>query len=232
MDPAVAGRWSTLPEPEGDLTARASLLADQLLARHGVLTRGAAASENVPGGFATLYKVLTTLEEAGRCQRGYFVETLGGAQFSSASTVDRLRGFADPLEPQPTREPTALVLAATDPANPYGAALGWPARSGGDEEPGHRPGRRAGALVVLVDGKLVWFLERGGKTLLGFTDVPDLLTAAAGALVQLVRDGRIAGLLVERIDGMPALDPRAGAGAQALQAAGFARTPRGLRLRR
>ncbi len=98
-DPTVAGRWSALPAPEPDSTVRAHYQAELLLNRHGVLTRGAVAAEGVPGGFATLYKVLSTFEEAGRCQRGYFVESLGGAQFAVASTVDRLRSYSDEHRP-------------------------------------------------------------------------------------------------------------------------------------
>ena len=173
-DPTVAGRWSALPVPEPDSTLRAHHQAELLLNRHGVLTRGAVAAEAVPGGFAMLYKVLTTFEEAGRCQRGYFVESLGGAQFAVASTVDRLRGYLD--EPGSFEDPTrpeyrAVVLAAADPANPYGAALPWPSRAP-EEDGGARPGRKAGALVVLVDGELVWFVERGGRSLLTFRDDP------------------------------------------------------------
>ncbi|EUA14870.1 hypothetical protein I546_0115 [Mycobacterium kansasii 732] len=121
----MAGRWSALPPPEPDSTLRAHYHAELLLNRHGVLTKGAAAAEGVPGGFATLYKVLSVFEEAGRCQRGYFVESLGGAQFAVASTVDRLRSYLDGIDPQ-RPEYRAVVLAATDPANPYGAALPWP----------------------------------------------------------------------------------------------------------
>ena len=154
-DPTVAGRWSALPMPEPDSTLRAHHQAELLLSRHGVLTRGAVAAEGLPGGFAMLYKVLSTFEEAGRCQRGYFVESLGGAQFAVASTVDRLRGYLD--EPGSFEDPTrpeyrAVVLAAADPANPYGAALPWPSRAP-EEDGGARPGRKAGALVVLVDGE-------------------------------------------------------------------------------
>jgi hypothetical protein len=146
-----------------------------------------------------LYKVLTAFEEAGRCQRGYFVESLGGAQFAIESTVDRLRGYADPLDSAP-RPYAAVVLAATDPANPYGAALPWPAG-----ESGHRPGRKAGALVVMVDGELVWFLERGGKSLVNFSADPEAQRAAAGALAELVGIGRVGGILVERLDGVSVL---------------------------
>ncbi|OBB64873.1 ATP-dependent helicase [Mycobacterium sp. 852014-50255_SCH5639931] len=227
-DPTVAGRWSALPPPEPDSTVRAHYQAELLLGRHGVLTRGAVAAEGITGGFATLYKVLSTFEEAGRCQRGYFVESLGGAQFAVASTVDRLRSYSDGIDPE-RPEYRAVVLAAADPANPYGAALPWPA-SGAE---GARPGRKAGALVVLVDGHLAWFLERGGRSLLTFIDDPAAHHAAAAALAELVASRRVASILVERIDGAPALQPQNGPSpvADGLQEAGFARTPRGLRLR-
>ncbi|MCH9668362.1 MAG: ATP-dependent helicase [Actinomycetia bacterium] len=228
-DPTVAGRWSVLPEAETDTTVRAHFQADQLLARHGVLTRGAVAAERVTGGFAALYKVLTGMEEVGRCQRGYFVESLGGAQFATASTVDRLRTYADSIDD--TRGALrAHALAATDPANPFGAALPWPAR-GADSDTAHRAGRKAGALVVLVDGELVWFVERGGRSLLSFTADPETSEAAAAALAELVTRQRVPALLVERVDGVTVLDDRDSVVATALEQAGFARTPRGLRLR-
>ncbi|OFB38244.1 ATP-dependent helicase [Mycolicibacterium sp. (ex Dasyatis americana)] len=230
-DPMVSGRWSALPGAEPDSTVRAHFQAELLLNRHGVLTKGAAAAEGVPGGFATLYKVLSAFEDAGRCQRGYFVESLGGAQFAAASTVDRLRSYLDGVDPQ-RPEYHAVVLAATDPANPYGAALAWPDRGGEDT---HRPGRKAGALVTLVDGQLVWFLERGGRTLLSFTSDAETQLAAAGAVAELVSSGRMPSLLVERINGVAVLDPGVDADRAAVQdaltEAGFSRTPRGLRLR-
>jgi ATP-dependent helicase Lhr and Lhr-like helicase len=236
-EPTVAGRWSALPLPELDSTLRAHYQAELLLSRHGVLTRGAVTAEGVPGGFANLYKVLRTFEDAGRCQRGYFVESLGGAQFAVASTVDSLRSYLDgpgSLKDPERPEYSAVVLAAADPANPYGAALPWPVPS--DESPGSgaRPGRKAGALVVLVDGKLAWFLERGGRSLLTFTDEPAADHAAATALAELVAARRVASILVERVDGAPALQPHAGGPSpvtDALSDAGFVRTPRGLRLR-
>ncbi len=228
-DPAVAGRWSALPAAEPDSTVRAHFQADLLLGRHGVLTKGVTAAENTPGGFAMLYKVLTTLEEAGRCQRGYFVESLGGAQFATATTVDRLRTFADNIDDKRTVG-GALVLAATDPANPYGAALPWPGRTA-DSDTAHRPGRKAGALVVLVDGVLTWFVERGGRSLLSFATDSGVHNAAAAALADLLHSRRVPALLVERIDGVTVLEDRGSAVATALVAAGFARTPRGLRLR-
>ncbi|MGP4055305.1 ATP-dependent helicase [Mycobacterium sp. 4D054] len=232
-DPPVAGRWSALPVAEVDTTMRAHYQAEQLLARHGVLTRGAVAGENfrgnVPGGFASMYKVLTTMEEAGRCQRGYFVESLGGAQFATASTVDRLRSHADSIDDQ-QQHLRAIAIAATDPANPYGAALPWPLRDT-DGDKAHRPGRKAGALVVLVDGELAWFVERGGRSLLSFTADAGINNAAGAALAELVTRQRVPGLLVERIDGVPVLESRDSVVAEALTTAGFSRTPRGLRLR-
>ena len=232
-DPTVAGRWSALPSPEPDSTVRAHFSAELLLGRYGVLTKGSVTAEGVPGGFGTLYKVLAALEDAGRCQRGYFVESLGGAQFAVASTVDRLRSHQDSLDPdRPAYQ--AVALAAADPANPYGSALPWPTSASDDTT--HRPGRKAGALVVLVDGELVWFLERGGRSLLNFSSDPEAHRAAAGALAELVTDGRVPTVLVERVDGVPVLEPAQSGDraevAAALTDAGFARTPRGLRLRR
>jgi ATP-dependent Lhr-like helicase len=234
-DPAVAGRWSALPAAEPDSTVRSHFQAELLLGRYGVLTKGAVGVENIPGGFAMLYKVLTALEDAGRCQRGYFVESLGGAQFAVASTVDRLRTHAEDVDPE-HRDFPALVLAAADPANPYGAGLPWPQRATvGDTESAHRPGRKAGALVALVNGSLAWFVERGGRSLLSFTDDQETHNAAAAALADLVTSKRVDALLVERINGAAVLDPAAASTAagvtSALTAAGFARTPRGLRLR-
>ncbi len=236
-DPTVAGRWSALPAAEPDSTVRAHFQAELLLNRHGVLTKGAVAAEGVPGGFAMLYKVLTAFEDAGRCQRGYFVESLGGAQFAVASTVDRLRSYLDGVDPE-RRDYHAVVLAAADPANPYGAALPWPVRkaaSEDDSDAAHRPGRKAGALVALVDGELAWFLERGGRSLLSFTADAEAHNAAAAAVADLVGSGRIQSLLVEKVNSVSVLDPApAGERAavqEALVGAGFARTPRGLRLR-
>lgn len=232
-DPTVAGRWSALPAAEPESTVRAHFQAELLLGRHGVLTKGAVGAEGVPGGFAMLYKVLTAFEDAGRCQRGYFVESLGGAQFAVASTVDRLRTYLDEVD-RDHRDYHAVVLAAADPANPYGAALPWPSKRS-DDDVTHRPGRKAGALVALVDGELAWFLERGGRSLLSFTGDTDAHIAAAAALADLVGSGRVGSLLVEKVNGVPVLETGAGgerAGVQdALLGAGFARTPRGLRLR-
>jgi ATP-dependent Lhr-like helicase len=121
-----------------------------------------------------------------------------------------------------------LVLAATDPANPFGAALPWPERASDAANSGHRPGRKAGAVVVVVDGHLALYVERGGRTLLTFTTDPLRIQPAADALALAVRDGALGRLTVERADGEHILGSPLSA---ALEAAGFYATPRGLRLR-
>ncbi|WP_225730693.1 MULTISPECIES: ATP-dependent helicase [unclassified Nocardia] len=228
--PAVAGRWSLLPDRVADNTVRAHATADLLLERYGVLTRGSVQNEGVPGGFALMYRVLTEFEDRGRCRRGYFVDSLGGAQFSTTDVVDRLRSFdterARAGTEQKDAATKALALAACDPANPYGAALPWPK---GDADSGHRPGRKAGALVVLVGGELVLYLERGGKTLLTFTEDPDIRNAAATALADLVHSRRVDSIVIDKVDGDSV---HGNTFAAFLTAAGFANTPRGLRLRR
>ncbi|MGY1743205.1 MULTISPECIES: ATP-dependent helicase [unclassified Blastococcus] len=242
--PTVAGRWSRLPDREGDPTRRTTARAEALLERHGVLTRGAVMAEQVPGGFSAVYPVLRAFEENGRARRGYFVETLGAAQFGTPGSVDRLRGFASP-----DRAPAGtVVLAATDPANVYGAALPWPDRpdaaaADGDAAgavdigegtatkrgSGHRAGRKAGALVVLVDGDLVLYVERGGKTLLSWTEEEQVLKEAATALSGAVAAGALGRMVVQKADGASVHESTPLSAA--LQAAGFAATPRGLRLR-
>ena len=227
--PTAAGRWSLLPEREPDPTRRAHALAETLLDRHGVVTRGPVVAERAPGGFAAVYRVLTAFEETGRCRRGYFVEGLGAAQFAMPGAVDRMRAMQSAAERRADCDPgtPALVLAATDPANPYGAALPWPERPG-EVPTGHKPGRKAGALVVLVDGDLVLYVERGGKSLLTWTDDLGRLQPAVDALALAVRDGSLGKLAVERADGEGILTSPLG---HALEAAGFHATPRGLRLR-
>ncbi|MFR9752114.1 ATP-dependent helicase [Nocardia sp. 004] len=225
--PAVAGRWSLLPERIPDTTVRAHASADLLLERYGVLTRGSVQNEAVQGGFALMYRVLTEFEDRGRCRRGYFVDSLGGAQFSTTDVVDRLRSFDTELVRTASGQQAgmAYALAACDPANPYGAALAWPKS---DIDSGHRPGRKAGALVVLIDGELVLYLERGGKSLLTFTEDLDARRSAAHALADLVRQRRVSALVVDRVNGDTV---HGNAYAEFLIEAGFAATPRGLRLR-
>ncbi|MBO9554122.1 ATP-dependent helicase [Cellulomonas sp.] len=236
---AGGGRWSLLPAREADPTLRAHALAAQLLDRHGVLTRAVAPAEGLGTRFADVYRVLAALEQGGQVRRGYFVERLGGSQFALPGAVDRLRVDAQVVERatdvDATPERLVVVLAATDPGNPYGAALAWPdPGSPGDGTTGrHRPGRKAGALVVLVDGALVLYLERGGRTLLSFDDDVDVLRAAADGLATTVRVRHAGRLTVSRVDGVEVLAGGAlhGPVGQALVAAGFAPTPRGLRLR-
>ncbi len=235
--PTAAGRWSLLPPLELDPTRRSHATAESLLERHGVVTRGAVTSERVPGGFAGVYGVLSAFEDSGRCRRGYFVAGLGAAQFGAPGAVDRLRSnsweLTDSHRDEATAARDALTLAATDPANPYGAALAWPDRphAAGADGAGHRPGRKAGALVVLVDGAAVLYVERGGRTLLTFSDDLDVLTVAAVDLAGAVRRGVLGRLTVERADGEQLLGRPDDPLRHALEAAGFLATPRGLRLR-
>ena len=225
--PTGAGRWSALPSPDPDPTARAGAPAESLLDRYGVVTRGSVAAEGIEGGFAGIYRVLAAAEDAGRVRRGYFVERLGAAQFAAVGAVDRLRSFSRPLDEVLGGD--ALVLAACDPANPYGAALGWPARAEGST--GHQPGRKAGALVVLVDGDLVLYVERGGRTLLSWSEDATVLNAAATALAGAVHAGTLGTLRVGKVDGEAVLGSSHPL-ADALEQAGFRLTPRGLVLRR
>ncbi|UVE96108.1 ATP-dependent helicase [Dietzia sp. B32] len=241
--PVLAGRWSLVPEPVTDATLRAHAWAETLLLRHGVVTRGAVEAEEIPGGFAAVYKVLAQMEDSGRCRRGYFVDGLGAAQFAAGNTIDRLRTFDDTADeahwPSGADDPTVRVLAATDPANPYGAALPWPAASpsgdgatGGEgtgNGSGHRPGRKAGALVVLVDGVCVLFVERGGRTVLVLDDRDGAVPLAATALAETVKAGAVGPLTVTTLGGEPVhTSPHA----SAFEAAGFGITPKGLRIRR
>ena len=217
--PAGQGRWSLVPRAEIDPTHRSAALAQQLLDRHGIVTRGAVMGERITGGFARVYPVLKAMEESGRCRRGYFVDGLGGAQFALPGAVDRMRALVGVSGVQSSTQ----VLAATDPANPYGAALPWPERDGG-----HRAGRKAGALVVLVDGKLALYVEKGGRTLLSYSDDLDEMQPAVDALALAAREGVLGRLTVQKADGEAIEDtPFAGA----LLNAGFRLTSRGLRLR-
>ncbi|MFG3141600.1 DEAD/DEAH box helicase [Streptomyces sp. NPDC048211] len=226
--PTVSGRWSLLPPVEPEPTHRAHALARTLLDRHGVVTRGAVQAEGVEGGFSAAYRVLSAFEDNGQARRGYVVEGLGAAQFAMDGAVDRLRAVSTARDrTEPGADPHALVLAAADPANAYGAALPWPEPPAGA---GHKPGRKAGSLVVLVDGELTLYMERGGKTLLAWPTDPDdpALRAAATALAGAARAGALGTVTVERTNGASSLTSPLG---RTLEAAGFLATPRGLRLR-
>ena len=279
--PAVApqdsGRFSrvdTLLQEPVEATVAALARADLLLDRYGVLTRGCLQVKDSAGGFSQLYRIYSAAEDRALVRRGYFIEGLGAAQFAAPATVDLLRSTADnlsvPASPQgfgasaytPQRTDTEQVygtftvtlLAATDPANPYGAALSWPAiPSFAHEGAGtvkHRPARKAGACVVLVDGAPVLYVERGAKTLLAFTTDPVLLEAAAPALARLVSAGGAEKISVEKVNdvellGTHTLNTSAQGAATgevtehpvealraALQMQGFYATVRGLSLRR
>src|SRR5688572_19661188 len=224
--PEAAGRWS-LVEPPTDLTTTERLHAQALalLERYGVLTREAVATEGIEGGFAGVYPILRALEEAGRIRRGYFVDGLGAAQFALAGALDRLRAVREPSD-RPA-EAAVHLLAAADPANPYGAALPWPRRGESDRRPLQRA---AGAYVVLVDGVAALYLERGGATLqtLPAADDPSVAVTTARALRTLVDDGRIRELVVRKIDGE---DVAESPFRDQLLASGFSAGYRGLVLR-
>ncbi|MBP2436556.1 ATP-dependent helicase [Microbacterium amylolyticum] len=218
----LGGRWSALPLPDTDLAARAATHASILLDRYGVVTRGSVHTEGSPGGFAQAYRTLATFEDAGHCRRGYLIEGLGAAQFATSPTIDRLRTFSAVPDPAPL---SARVLAATDPANPYGAALPWPDL----EDITHRPGRKAGAIVVLIDGHLTLYLERGGRTVLSFTDDDQLLAATAQGLTETARERSLETLTIEKVNGVFIYQAPL---ARHLRSAGFVESTKGLTLRK
>lgn len=237
--PSAGVRWALAPRAAASPTEAAHTRGEILLDRYGVLTRGSVVAEQTPGSFAGVYKVLSAAEEAGRIRRGYFIEGLGAAQFTSSATIDRLREIAEQQEDHNAQQGTnsgvsrsqatassPVVLAAVDPANPYGAALDWPSTHEQATSAKARPGRKAGAVVVLIDGELVTYMERGGRTLLVFTDDELLLDTAAAALTTRLRKAKTGRLAVERVNGEPVLQHRFG---QSLRQAGFHSSPSGLR---
>ncbi|HEX4435162.1 MAG TPA: DEAD/DEAH box helicase [Solirubrobacteraceae bacterium] len=208
----VQGRWSLAGtvfggEPDaGQAAERRRTLAELLLERYGIVTREQVLAEGVKGGFAILYDTFAKLETLGICRRGYFIEGMGGAQFALPGAVERLR--AAPLSE--SERPGALVLAAADPAQPYGAALSWPRREGQER----RPARVAGAYVVSVSEQPVLYVERGGRGLITLLESSrktlslgqsDVFAEALSALADAVRAGRVGKLSLERIDGGPAI---------------------------
>ncbi len=224
--PEAAGRWSLVEPPGATTTERFHAQSLALLERHGVLTREAVVGESIEGGFSAVYPVLRALEESGRIRRGYFVDGLGAAQFALPGALDRLRAVRDPSD-APAGARTVHVLAAADPANPYGAALPWPRRGEEDRRPLQRA---AGAYVVLVDGEAAAYLERGGSTLqvLAPGDDPAIGSVALRALGTLVADGRFRELVITRADGLPIAESPV---RQALLDAGFVAGYRGPTLR-
>ncbi|HET9461866.1 MAG TPA: DEAD/DEAH box helicase [Gaiellaceae bacterium] len=209
------GRWVlAAPLFAGEVDRRA--LAELLLERQGIVTRDGVRGEGIRGGYGAVYSELRALETLGVCRRGYFVEGLGGAQFALPGAVERLRELrsAGPRD----GEPEVLVLAAADPAQPYGAAIPWPRRAGA------RAARVAGAWVVLLGGDAVLFVERGGRSLVPLREPdPEWLRPALDALVAHVRGGGAKRLAVERFDGIPVVASEAMA---LLVEAGFLAGPR------
>jgi ATP-dependent Lhr-like helicase len=223
----VQGRWS-LTEPllgsraEGGRDgASRRALAELLLERYGVVTREQVRAEGIPGGFAAIYSELSQLETLGVARRGYFLEGLGGAQFALPGAVERLRA-------RPAEDARPLVLAAVDPAQPYGAALPWPERSDASR-PTRRPARAAGAYVVLVGGDPIVYVERSGRGLQTLVPAGDgRLTPALAALVDQVRAGQIKRLTLDKVDGESAMGSLL---APTLTELGFQPGPRRLTLR-
>jgi ATP-dependent Lhr-like helicase len=224
--PTAEGRWSLLAErvaaPPTD-TEWSTATAQQLLARYGVLTREVAAAEGITGGFGAVYDVLKALEDAGRVRRGYFVGGVGATQFALPAALELLRSLRDLPE-----SPEVVVAAATDPANPYGTTLKWPAfakataghasakatagqasaEKDGDGDAGRAPTRTVGALVIMVNGALAAYVPRGGRQVTAWLpeDEPVRSTvgrALAAALLNLARDR---GLLVGEINGRDPAD--------------------------
>ena len=230
----VQGRWSlTEPLLRGavDPGARRRALGELLLERYGIITREQVLAEGIPGGFSGIYAELSQLETLGAARRGYFLEGLGGAQFALPGAVERLRARVGPGGAAGGETAPPLVLAAVDPAQPYGAALPWPKRPGDSDHPdpprsSRRPARVAGAYVVLVGGDPVVYLERGGRALQTLVSAGDpRVQPALGALVDHVRTGAIKRVGLEKVDGQPAMTSPLG---PALLALGFQEGPRRL----
>jgi ATP-dependent Lhr-like helicase len=244
VPPTAEGRWSlleTVKASRASSTEWGSALTSQLLSRHGVVTREAAASEGVPGGFSAVYPVLRAMEDAGRVRRGYFVAGLGGAQFAMPAALDLLRSLRD--EPE---TPKTVLLSATDPASPYGSLVKWPpggwcddiARVQGHEaaatgDAGRGAIRTAGAIVVLVNGHAAGYLRRGERELLLMMPSTEPMKSiatreVARALGRTPGDGGRRGMLIAEIDGIAATAHPA---ARLFVEAGFLATAMGLQLR-
>jgi ATP-dependent helicase Lhr and Lhr-like helicase len=223
VPPTAEGRWSAIDPSRSEkskrisATAWSTATAQQLLARHGIVTRETANAEAIPGGFSAIYEVLKALEHSGRIRRGYFIAGLGAAQFAMPGAVDLLRRMPDPAE-----RPRATVLSVIDPANPYGAVVKWP-------EPG--PTRTPGARVILVDGFAAAYLRRGERELLLFvTDEEPRHTQQTRDVARTLRQlaENRGGMLLTEINGQPAIEH---AVSQLFVEEGFARTALGLQVR-
>ena len=228
--PSAEGRWSLVRArpvagSDVDTTRWAAAVARQLLARHGVLTREAVAAEAIPGGFGTVYPVLKAMEETGRLRRGYFVAGLGATQFALPGALDLLRSLRDGGRPDEREDTEVIVLAAADPANPFGATLKWPDCAASAGRGGRGPTRSVGASVVLVGGALAAYLARGERQLLTWLpeaepDRSRATRAVARVLIDRARSGGESprGMLIAEIDGG---SPEVHALAPVLAEAGF-----------
>ena len=229
--PAGSGRWSLVDRPEQSNaigTAELTAVAQQLLARHGVVTREAVLGESVRGGFAGVYSVLKVLEERGHVRRGYFIDGLGAAQFALPGAVDRLRGFREvvDIELHPDDAEPSVVLAATDPAQPFGSVIAWPDNEG-------RPARSAASVVVIDAGEpLAWYDTRSGNLVPFPAATGRRMRALVVALAAMGKDGRVRSVEIRKINGGPLTDwPRRDELVDELRAAGFAEGYRGFVLR-
>lgn len=222
--PSLGGRWYRVQDPELPAADKALALASSWLSRYGVITRGGVTADGTPGGFAAAYRLLAELEQAGKVLRGYLVEGLGGAQFSTPEVIGDVRTHADSPDqerwPSGTEHPVPVVLAALDPANPYGSVLPWP------EHPSAHPSRAAGALVVLADGVLLAHVTRGGRVLTLFGEHREEIAAlVVAALLRALAEGRMQRIRIQEVDG-----ERVGSSGleQALLGAGARLTPKGV----
>jgi ATP-dependent Lhr-like helicase len=231
--PSAEGRWSLIQDRAGahvSPTEWSTATAQQLLARYGVLTREVAAAEGITGGFSAVYDVLKAMEDAGRIRRGYFVGGVGATQFALPAALELMRSLREPPD-----EAETVVLSATDPANPYGTMLKWPAAAGSDGSGGRGPTRTVGSLVVVVNGSLAAYISRGGRQLIvylpedepGRSVVGRALASRLGGLAR-AEDGR-GGLLVAEINAIPASDHPFAA---FLSEAGFSASAMGFQMRR
>ncbi|WP_318389757.1 ATP-dependent helicase [Enterobacter sp.] len=213
----VAGRWSRILREPVAPTIQALALAENMLDRYGIITRGAAVSEQIPGGFPALTPLLRGMEDAGRILRGHFVKGLGGAQFSDTATIDRLRMIDEARR----QESVAVTLSALDPASPFGAITGWPPGAATS-----RPTRRSGALVVIWRGRLVLYLAQGGKELLTFDDqeMAHWQKAALTSLATALGRRKHGTFTLELVNGKPVATSPLDA---TLRAVGFSRVPKG-----
>ncbi len=247
VPPSAEGRWSLVESPRATRSAAtewAAAMAHQLLARPGIVTRETVAAEAVAGGFSAVYQALKAMEDRGRIRRGYFVTGLGAAQFATPEALDTLRSLREPPD-----EPKTVAIAATDPANPYGAVVKWPVIAGSKEqdpayekerisagaEAGRGPTRTVGSIVILVDGSAAAYLRRGERELLLFLPEAEPQRSRVGReaarmlrLVAAAREEGRRGMLIEEINGAPATAHPA---ARLFVDEGFASTGMGLQAR-